>query len=95
MIKACVDEHRVRIGSRLIHLNTQYKWSIMFASTEEDPTIESRPQLPPFAANAAHRRVRAATGTWDTCDTARGTLTYTPGSTCRNRAQFFSRRLGL
>ena len=57
--------------------------------------MESRPQLPPFAANAAHQRVRAATRTWNTRDGARSALTYTPGSTCRNRARFFWGRLGL
>jgi nuclear transport factor 2 (NTF2) superfamily protein len=51
--------------------------------------------LPPFAANAAHQRVRAATGTWKTRDTARGELTHMLGGTCRNRAQFFSGRPGL
>jgi uncharacterized protein DUF1348 len=93
-----VDQARAALIAKVPRerlVNAQYKWSIMFASTEEGPTIESRPQLPPFAANAAHQRVRAATGTWNTRDTALGALTYTPGRTCRNSAQFISGRLGF
>jgi len=54
--------------------------------------MESRPPLPPFTADTARQKVRAAEDAWNTRDPARVALAYTPDSTWRNRAEFFSGR---
>ena len=54
--------------------------------------METRPPLPPFIAETASQKVRAAEDGWNTRDPARVALAYTPDSTWRNRAEFFSGR---
>ena len=54
--------------------------------------METRPPLPPFTADTARQKVRAAEDAWNTRDPARVALAYTPDSTWRNRAEFFSGR---
>jgi uncharacterized protein len=54
--------------------------------------MESRPPLPPFTDDTARQKVRAAEDAWNTRDPARVSLAYTPDSTWRNRAEFFSGR---
>ena len=56
---------------------------------------ETRPPLPPFDAEAAPRKVRAAEDAWNTRDPARVSLAYTPDSTWRNRDEFFSGRQAI
>jgi uncharacterized protein len=51
-----------------------------------------RPPLPPFTADTAKQKVRAAEDAWNTRDPNRVALAYTEGSVWRNRAEFFSGR---
>ncbi|ACA19354.1 protein of unknown function DUF1348 [Methylobacterium sp. 4-46] len=53
---------------------------------------ESRPPLPPFTAETASRKARAAEDAWNHRDPVRVSLAYTPDSRWRNRAEFFSGR---
>ena len=57
--------------------------------------METRPPLPPFIAETARQKVRAAEDGWNTRDPARVALAYTPDSTWRNRAEFFSGRVAI
>lgn len=52
----------------------------------------TRPPLPPFTAESARAKVRAAEDAWNTRDPARVTLAYTPDSEWRNRAEFLKGR---
>ena len=49
---------------------------------------ETRPPLPPFTAETAAQKVRAAEDAWNTRDPARVSSAYTPNSRWRNRAEF-------
>jgi nuclear transport factor 2 (NTF2) superfamily protein len=53
---------------------------------------ESRPPVPPFTAETAAAKARAAENAWNSRDPARVALAYTPDSRWRNRAEFFSGR---
>lgn len=48
----------------------------------------SRPPLPPFTADTARQKVRAAEDAWNTRDAATVALAYTPDSQWRNRVEF-------
>jgi nuclear transport factor 2 (NTF2) superfamily protein len=61
-----------------------------FLDTES--AMETRPPLPPFTADTARQKVRAAEDGWNSRDAARVSLAYTLDSTWRNRAEFFSGR---
>jgi nuclear transport factor 2 (NTF2) superfamily protein len=50
------------------------------------------PILPPFDADSAARKARAAEDAWNTRDPERVARAYTPDSRWRNRAEFFSGR---
>ena len=52
----------------------------------------SRPPLPPFSAETAAQKVRAAEDAWNTRDPARVALAYTVDSQWRNRAEFIRGR---
>ncbi|MBV9568038.1 MAG: nuclear transport factor 2 family protein [Hyphomicrobiales bacterium] len=52
----------------------------------------SRPPLPPFSAETAAQKARAAEDAWNTRDPRRVALAYTPDSRWRNRAEFFEGR---
>ena len=52
----------------------------------------SRPPLPPFTAETAAQKARAAEDGWNSRDPARVALAYTEDSRWRNRAEFFSGR---
>ncbi len=54
--------------------------------------METRPPLPPFTADTARQKVRAAEDAWNTREPVRVSLAYTPDSSWRNRAEFFSGR---
>lgn len=54
--------------------------------------MESRPPLPPFTAETAAQKVRAAEDGWNSRDPARVALAYTPDSVWRNRAEFLEGR---
>lgn len=56
------------------------------------PAEEPRPPLPPFTAESAARKARAAEDAWNTRDPGRVAGAYTPDSRWRNRAEFFSGR---
>lgn len=51
-----------------------------------------RPPLPPFDAQTAAQKVRAAEDAWNTRDPHRVSLAYTPNSVWRNRAEFLTGR---
>ena len=53
---------------------------------------ETRPPLPPFTAETAAIKARAAEDAWNARDPARVALAYTPDSAWRNRAEFFQGR---
>jgi len=52
----------------------------------------TRPPLPPFTAETAGAKVRAAEDAWNTRDAAKVALAYTPDSEWRNRAEFLTGR---
>ena len=52
----------------------------------------SRPPLPPFTAETARQKARAAEDAWNHRDPARVSPAYTPDSRWRNRSEFFSGR---
>lgn len=54
--------------------------------------LEQRPPLPPFTAETAALKVRAAEDAWNTREPARVALAYTPDSTWRNRSEFLCGR---
>ena len=56
---------------------------------------ESRPPLPPFTRETAEQKIRMAEDGWNTRDPYRVSLVYTPDSTWRNRAEFFSGRANI
>ena len=49
---------------------------------------ELRPPLPPFTAETAAQKIRAAEDGWNSRDPARVALAYTPDSLWRNRSLF-------
>ena len=49
---------------------------------------ETRPPVPPFTAETAAQKTRAAEDAWNSRDPARVSLAYTPDSQWRNRAEF-------
>ncbi len=52
----------------------------------------SRPPFPPFDIQTAAQKVRMAEDGWNTRDSAKVALAYTPDSRWRNRAEFVSGR---
>ncbi|AXY23901.1 MAG: nuclear transport factor 2 family protein [Komagataeibacter hansenii] len=50
------------------------------------------PPLPPFTAETAAEKVRAAENAWNSQDPARVALAYTPDSNWRNRTEFLQGR---
>jgi len=52
----------------------------------------SRPPLPPFTAETAAQKVRAAEDAWNRRDPEAVSLAYTPDSRWRNRNEFFEGR---
>ena len=53
---------------------------------------EQRPPLPPFTAETARQKVRAAEDGWNSRDPVKVSLAYTPDSVWRNRAEFATGR---
>jgi nuclear transport factor 2 (NTF2) superfamily protein len=54
--------------------------------------METRPPVPPFTAETAAQKVRAAEDGWNSRDPARVALAYTAGSVWRNRSEFLAGR---
>ena len=54
--------------------------------------MSTRPPLPPFTAETATRKARAAEDAWNTREPERVALAYTPDSRWRNRAEFIAGR---
>ncbi|MDF2712919.1 MAG: uncharacterized protein K0R62_8571, partial [Nonomuraea muscovyensis] len=52
----------------------------------------TRPPVPPFTAETARAKVRAAEDAWNTRDPHRVALAYTPDSVWRNRDEFVTGR---
>ena len=57
--------------------------------------METRPPLPPFSAETAAQKVRAAENAWNTRDPERVSLAYTPDSAWRNRSEFLTGRAAI
>jgi hypothetical protein len=55
-------------------------------------TESARPPLPPFTAETAAQKVRAAENAWNTHDPEKIALAYSVDSQWRNRAEFFNGR---
>ena len=55
----------------------------------------SRPPLPPFTAETAAMKVRAAEDAWNRRDPETVALAYTPDSRWRNRSEFVNGRAGI
>ena len=53
---------------------------------------QSRPPFPPFSAETAAQKARAAENAWNTRDPERVSLAYTPDSVWRNRDEFLHGR---
>lgn len=56
---------------------------------------ETRPPCPPFTAETAAQKVRAAEDGWNSRDPARVALAYTPDSVWRNRGEFLTGRADI
>ncbi len=54
--------------------------------------MENRPPFPPFDAESARQKARAAEDAWNSRDPQRVALAYTEDSVWRNRAEFVSGR---
>ena len=54
--------------------------------------MDERPPFPPFTAETAAQKARAAEDAWNTCDPERVSLAYTPDSRWRNRDTFLQGR---
>src|ERR1700678_3630562 len=54
--------------------------------------MAQRPPVPPFTAQTAAQKVRAAEDAWNTRDPDRVSLAYTENSRWRNRSQFINGR---
>jgi len=52
----------------------------------------SRPPLPPFNAETARQKIRAAEDGWNSRDPAKVAMAYTPDSYWRNRSHFINGR---
>ena len=52
-------------------------------------TEAPRPPLPPFDAEGAAKKARAAEDAWNSRDPQRVSMAYTPDSAWRNRSEFF------
>ena len=57
--------------------------------------MTARPPFPPFTAETAAQKARAAEDGWNSRDPARVALAYTEDSRWRNRAEFFSGRAAI
>ncbi|WP_431271672.1 DUF1348 family protein [Dankookia sp. P2] len=57
--------------------------------------MSARPPLPPFTAETAVQKARAAEDGWNSRDPARVALAYTEDSRWRNRAEFFAGRAAI
>ena len=56
------------------------------------PSIESRPPLPPFTSETAVQKVRMAEDAWNSRDPSKVAMAYTIDSRWRNRAEFIDGR---
>ncbi len=54
--------------------------------------MEQRPPFPPFTLETAIEKARKAEDAWNSRDPARVAMAYTPGSSWRNRSEFFAGR---
>ncbi|MQM30311.1 MAG: hypothetical protein CRU78_07110 [Candidatus Accumulibacter phosphatis] len=50
--------------------------------------METRPPVPPFTEDSARQKVRMAEDAWNSRDSDRVVLVYTPNTRWRNRAEF-------
>jgi nuclear transport factor 2 (NTF2) superfamily protein len=59
---------------------------------QKKPTLEARPPLPPFTRETAIQKIRLAEDAWNSRDSEKVALAYTPDSRWRNRAEFANGR---
>ena len=59
------------------------------------PATEARPPLPPFTAETARQKVQTAEDAWNTRDSEKVSLAYTPDTEWRNRTEFLSGRAAV
>src|ERR1700728_630762 len=57
--------------------------------------MAQRPPVPPFTAQTAAQKVRAAEDAWNSRDPERVSLAYTTDSRWRNRSEFFTGRAAI
>ena len=57
--------------------------------------VGPRPPLPPFSRESAIQKIRLAEDGWNSRDSERVSLAYTPDSFWRNRAEFVNGRLAI
>jgi len=62
------------------------------AATPQADEIETRPPVPPFTAETAAQKVRAAEDGWNSRDPAKVAKAYTEDSQWRNRSEFLTGR---
>lgn len=90
----CVARCRLHFNSepgRCIHLRQASGTSL----SEGYPMPQTRPPLPPFTAETAAEKARAAEDAWNGRDPARIALAYSLDSDWRNRAEFIYGREGI
>ncbi len=58
-------------------------------------SLEPRAPFPPFTAEKALQKVKAAEAAWNTRDPEKVAMAYTPDSEWRNRDEFFSGRAAI
>lgn len=58
-------------------------------------SIEPRAPFPPFTAETALQKIKAAEAAWNTKDPHKVAMAYTPDSEWRNRDEFFSGRAAI
>jgi nuclear transport factor 2 (NTF2) superfamily protein len=90
--RQCNHEICVRMSKTVMHRRS------MLHSIErrtERVMTETRPPLPPFTAETAALKVRAAEDGWNSCNPERVSLAYAVGSQWRNRSEFLEGRTAI
>src|SRR4029079_6972989 len=66
-----------------------------YAPAEGGPAMSARPPFPPFTAETAAQKARAAEDGWNTCAPERVSLAYTPAGRWRDRDTFLNGRADI
>ena len=84
--------HSARSFTQLHHRSTTPVIDVALFRLVMSEAAAVRPPVPPFTAETAAIKVRAAEDAWNSRDPQRVSLAYTPNSQWRNRSQFLSGR---